>query len=162
MSTVLNCEVCCIGGGISGLKSVDDLAKSFYHHQTIRNRNIILVEASSHLGGRIKPKTWNVINTRNPKQSKQITIDLGAAYLHGIEANTNSEFIQFLHDKCNVFFDDKINTTSIFPISHDLLHPLIKNNCNFKTDQFIIKSMINIMIYLTMIIFQNLSKMWIL
>eukprot|EP01084_Bolivina_argentea_P228743 386254_1 len=130
---MLKCEVCCIGGGIAGLTSVHDLCKSFVlnKNSTKNKKEIILIESSSCLGGRISSKKWNVINTQNINKTKEIIIDVGAAYLHGIE-NTNSQFIEFLHNECGINFNQNTHTVSVEKIPSQFIHPLIKQNCTFK------------------------------
>ena len=91
-SKMLNCEVCCIGGGITGLTACHDLCESFSINKNENKKNIILIESANRLGGRIMPKKWQVINPNNNSQTKLITIDVGAAYLHGIETDKNRKY----------------------------------------------------------------------
>ena len=135
------CTICCIGGGISGLKAVNDLAEHIKSCQNVNDefsssKPIILLEASDRLGGRILFKPWKVINTTTSTdddiQEVVIKIDVGAAYLHGID-QSNSEFIEFLHNQCGVRFTNKMTAASTLSIHKESVHPLISQNCKFST-----------------------------
>ena len=104
------CDICCIGGGISGLSAVKHVAC-----QKTSFKKIILLEAKSNLGGRIHGESMVVFNPAKPHDKHYIQVDVGAMSLHGTNPSVNKTLISILNDEsCNVDFRNMSGYTECY------------------------------------------------